>query len=150
MWVVRKVFKMEEKVYWLDCSFGSWSMKSIRLHIWKFTLRLCTDTQWDSFNTQPWGCDLPLSTYWVFFPVQIVLTPLLSVFSYFDAATLLQFILKPCFFWIIILLQGRCLALIEAASDVQEQGAVDDRDTFLHGVRDLLSIHSSNKLNDFH
>lgn len=48
-----------------------------------------------------------------------------------------------------ILLQGRCLGLIEAASDVQEQGAVDDRDTFLHGVRDLLSIHSSNKHNDF-
>ncbi|KAH9649931.1 AUGMIN subunit 3 [Citrus sinensis] len=38
---------------------------------------------------------------------------------------------------------GRCLGLIEAASDVQEQGAVDDRDTFLHGVRDLLSIHSN-------
>ncbi|PWA47663.1 HAUS augmin-like complex subunit 3 [Artemisia annua] len=38
---------------------------------------------------------------------------------------------------------GRCLALIQAASDVQEQGAVDDRDTFLHGVRDLLSIHSN-------
>ncbi|KAK0592277.1 hypothetical protein LWI29_016386 [Acer saccharum] len=38
---------------------------------------------------------------------------------------------------------GRCLALIEAVSDVQEQGAVDDRDTFLHGVRDLLSIHSN-------
>ncbi|KAI3829873.1 hypothetical protein L1987_04004 [Smallanthus sonchifolius] len=37
----------------------------------------------------------------------------------------------------------RCLALIQAASDVQEQGAVDDRDTFLHGVRDLLSIHSN-------
>lgn len=36
------------------------------------------------------------------------------------------------------------MALIQAASDVQEQGAVDDRDTFLHGVRDLLSIHSSN------
>lgn len=43
------------------------------------------------------------------------------------------------------MLKGHCLALIEAASDVQEQGAVDDRDTFLHGVRDLLSIHSSNK-----
>ncbi|KAJ0053578.1 hypothetical protein Pint_02598 [Pistacia integerrima] len=42
-----------------------------------------------------------------------------------------------------MMLQGRCLALIEAASDVQEQGAVDDRDTFLHGVRDLLSIHSN-------
>ncbi|KAL7247036.1 hypothetical protein ACSBR2_002030 [Camellia fascicularis] len=38
---------------------------------------------------------------------------------------------------------GRCLALIQATSDVQEQGAVDDRDTFLHGVRDLLSIHSN-------
>ncbi|KAK3228434.1 hypothetical protein Dsin_000315 [Dipteronia sinensis] len=38
---------------------------------------------------------------------------------------------------------GRCLALIEAVSDVQEHGAVDDRDTFLHGVRDLLSIHSN-------
>lgn len=38
---------------------------------------------------------------------------------------------------------GRYLALIQAASDVQEQGAVDDRDTFLHGVRDLLSIHSN-------
>ncbi|KAK6940446.1 HAUS augmin-like complex subunit 3, N-terminal [Dillenia turbinata] len=37
---------------------------------------------------------------------------------------------------------GRCLALIQAASDVHEQGAVDDRDTFLHGVRDLLSIYS--------
>ncbi|KAJ4730336.1 AUGMIN subunit 3 [Melia azedarach] len=38
---------------------------------------------------------------------------------------------------------GRCLALIEAAADVRELGAVDDRDTFLHGVRDLLSIHSN-------
>nr|POE62039.1 augmin subunit 3 [Quercus suber] len=38
---------------------------------------------------------------------------------------------------------GRCLALIQAASDVQEQGAVDDKDNFLHGVRDLLSIHSN-------
>ncbi|GKU85918.1 hypothetical protein SLEP1_g518 [Rubroshorea leprosula] len=37
----------------------------------------------------------------------------------------------------------QCMALIQAASDVQEQGAVDDRDTFLHGVRDLLSIHSN-------
>ncbi|KDO61143.1 hypothetical protein CISIN_1g0071262mg, partial [Citrus sinensis] len=37
---------------------------------------------------------------------------------------------------------GRCLALIEAASDVQEQGAVDDRDTFLHGVRDLLNAQA--------
>ena len=32
---------------------------------------------------------------------------------------------------------------MQAASEVHEQGAVDDRDTFLHGVRDLLSIHSS-------
>ncbi|KAL3531048.1 hypothetical protein ACH5RR_010370 [Cinchona calisaya] len=38
---------------------------------------------------------------------------------------------------------GRCMALIQASSDVQEQGAVDDRDTFLHGVRDLLSIYSN-------
>lgn len=38
---------------------------------------------------------------------------------------------------------GRCLSLIQAASEVHEQGAVDDRDTFLHGVRDLLSIHSN-------
>ncbi|KAM2948365.1 hypothetical protein FF1_035381 [Malus domestica] len=38
--------------------------------------------------------------------------------------------------------RGRCLALIQAASDVQEQG-VDDQDHFLHGVRDLLSIHSN-------
>ncbi|KAK4749061.1 hypothetical protein SAY87_026510 [Trapa incisa] len=38
---------------------------------------------------------------------------------------------------------GHCLALIQAASEVQEQGAVDDRDTFLHGVRDLLNIHSN-------
>ncbi|ONH92705.1 hypothetical protein PRUPE_8G191000 [Prunus persica] len=34
---------------------------------------------------------------------------------------------------------GRCLALIQAASDVQEQGGVDDQDHFLHGVRDLLN-----------
>lgn len=33
--------------------------------------------------------------------------------------------------------------MVQAASDVPEQGAVDDRDTFLHGVRDLLSIYSS-------
>ncbi|MBA0700316.1 hypothetical protein Goari_005620 [Gossypium aridum] len=37
---------------------------------------------------------------------------------------------------------GRCLALIQAASEVQEQGAVDDRDTFLHGVRDLLNAQA--------
>ncbi|KAL3828953.1 hypothetical protein ACJIZ3_017755 [Penstemon smallii] len=38
---------------------------------------------------------------------------------------------------------GRCMALVEAASDVTEQGTVDDRDTFLHGVRELLSIYSN-------
>ncbi|CAO2818987.1 unnamed protein product [Amaranthus hypochondriacus] len=38
---------------------------------------------------------------------------------------------------------GRCLALTQAVSEVQEQGAVDDRDNFLHGVRDLLSIYSN-------
>lgn len=38
---------------------------------------------------------------------------------------------------------GHCLSLIQATSEVHEQGAVDDRDTFLHGVRDLLSIHSN-------
>ncbi|XP_047270161.1 AUGMIN subunit 3 isoform X2 [Capsicum annuum] len=38
---------------------------------------------------------------------------------------------------------GRCMALIQAASDVQEQGAVDDRDTFLHGIRDLLRLYSN-------
>ncbi|CAI0426482.1 unnamed protein product [Linum tenue] len=38
---------------------------------------------------------------------------------------------------------GRYLALIQAASDIQEQGAVDDRDALLHGIRDLLSIHSN-------
>lgn len=42
------------------------------------------------------------------------------------------------------------MALIQAASDVQEQGAVDDRDTFLHGVRDLLSIYSSNHSSNQH
>uniref|UniRef100_A0A7N0ZYF0 Uncharacterized protein n=1 Tax=Kalanchoe fedtschenkoi TaxID=63787 RepID=A0A7N0ZYF0_KALFE len=30
-----------------------------------------------------------------------------------------------------------------AASEVPEQGAVDDRDTFLHSIRDLLSLRSS-------
>ncbi|CAI9770667.1 unnamed protein product [Fraxinus pennsylvanica] len=38
---------------------------------------------------------------------------------------------------------GHCIALVQAASDVPEQGAVDDRDIFLHGVRDLLSIYSN-------
>lgn len=39
--------------------------------------------------------------------------------------------------------------MVQAASEVQEHGAVDDRDTFLHGVRDLLSIHSSRFWNSF-
>ncbi|KAJ8899484.1 hypothetical protein K2173_018458 [Erythroxylum novogranatense] len=38
---------------------------------------------------------------------------------------------------------GHCMVLTQAASDFQEQGAVDDRDTLLHGIRDLLSIHSN-------
>ncbi|GAA0168247.1 hypothetical protein LIER_40526 [Lithospermum erythrorhizon] len=38
---------------------------------------------------------------------------------------------------------GRYMALIQAASDVHEQGAVDDRDTLLHAIRDLLSIYSN-------
>ncbi|KAL9252248.1 AUGMIN subunit 3-like protein [Drosera capensis] len=42
---------------------------------------------------------------------------------------------------------GRCLSLIQAASDEQEQGAVDDRDTLLHGIRDLLSIYSNSQAN---
>ncbi|GMN50209.1 hypothetical protein TIFTF001_019371 [Ficus carica] len=37
---------------------------------------------------------------------------------------------------------GRCLALIQAASDVQEQGGVDDQDHFLHSVRDLLNAQA--------
>ncbi|WCJ37236.1 AUGMIN subunit 3 [Euphorbia peplus] len=41
---------------------------------------------------------------------------------------------------------GRCIALTQAAYDTQEQGAVDDRDTLLHGVRDLLSIHSNTQV----
>ncbi|KAK9222877.1 hypothetical protein WN944_011317 [Citrus x changshan-huyou] len=32
---------------------------------------------------------------------------------------------------------------LQAAAGKQEQGAVDDQDTFLHGVRDLLSSHSN-------
>lgn len=38
---------------------------------------------------------------------------------------------------------GRCLALIQAASDVQEQGGVHDSDHFLHAIRDLLKIYSN-------
>ncbi|CAA7395246.1 unnamed protein product [Spirodela intermedia] len=36
-----------------------------------------------------------------------------------------------------------CSTLIQISSEKHEQGAVDDRDIFLHGVRDLLSIHSN-------
>nr|ATG71216.1 AUGMIN subunit3 [Callitropsis funebris] len=39
----------------------------------------------------------------------------------------------------------RCLSLIEAGSEPHEQGAVDDRDTLLHRIRDLLSIHTNNQ-----
>lgn len=42
--------------------------------------------------------------------------------------------------------QGRCLALIQAASDVQEQGGVHDSDHFLHAIRDMLKIYSSEDL----
>ncbi|KAH7294529.1 hypothetical protein KP509_27G004800 [Ceratopteris richardii] len=39
----------------------------------------------------------------------------------------------------------KCFALIQAAADVQEQGAVDDRDKLLHQVRDLLIIHADDQ-----
>lgn len=42
-----------------------------------------------------------------------------------------------------LLKQEKCFALIQAGGEVQEQGAVDDRDTLLHQVRDLLNIHAS-------
>ncbi|KAF6157832.1 hypothetical protein GIB67_003732 [Kingdonia uniflora] len=38
---------------------------------------------------------------------------------------------------------SRCLSLIQAASEGHGQGAVDDRDTLMHSVRDLLSIYSN-------
>ncbi|CAD6340000.1 unnamed protein product [Miscanthus lutarioriparius] len=38
---------------------------------------------------------------------------------------------------------GHYNSLIQASSEVREQGAIDDRDTFLHAVRDLLCIHSN-------
>uniref|UniRef100_A0A0D9WMQ7 HAUS augmin-like complex subunit 3 N-terminal domain-containing protein n=1 Tax=Leersia perrieri TaxID=77586 RepID=A0A0D9WMQ7_9ORYZ len=38
---------------------------------------------------------------------------------------------------------GHCTSLIQAATEVREQGAIDDRDTFLHAVRDLLCVHSN-------
>ncbi|KAE9591965.1 hypothetical protein Lal_00038366 [Lupinus albus] len=38
---------------------------------------------------------------------------------------------------------GRCLALIQAASDVPEQGGVHDSDHFLHAIRDLLKVYSN-------
>ncbi|KAF3793672.1 AUGMIN subunit 3 [Nymphaea thermarum] len=37
----------------------------------------------------------------------------------------------------------RCLSLIQIASEAHEQGAVDDRDSFLHAVRDLLSLYTN-------
>ncbi|XP_061357228.1 AUGMIN subunit 3-like isoform X1 [Gastrolobium bilobum] len=37
----------------------------------------------------------------------------------------------------------RCLALIQAASDDQEQGGVHDSDLFLHAIRDLLKLYSN-------
>jgi hypothetical protein len=42
--------------------------------------------------------------------------------------------------------QGHYNSLIQAASEVREQGAIDDHDTFLHAVRDLLRVHSSKQL----
>eukprot|EP00250_Pteridium_aquilinum_P027577 c3524_g1_i1 orf=418-2268(-) len=39
----------------------------------------------------------------------------------------------------------KCFALIQAGAEVQEQGAVDDRDTLLHQVRDLLNIHANDQ-----
>ncbi|XP_024525026.1 AUGMIN subunit 3 [Selaginella moellendorffii] len=36
----------------------------------------------------------------------------------------------------------RCLSLSQAGAEAQEHGAVDDRDTFLHRVRDLLNIYT--------
>uniref|UniRef100_A0A0E0L8S2 HAUS augmin-like complex subunit 3 N-terminal domain-containing protein n=1 Tax=Oryza punctata TaxID=4537 RepID=A0A0E0L8S2_ORYPU len=41
------------------------------------------------------------------------------------------------------LLRGHCTSLIQAATEVREQGAIDDRDTLLHAVRDLLCVHSN-------
>ncbi|KAG2604694.1 AUGMIN subunit 3-like [Panicum virgatum] len=38
---------------------------------------------------------------------------------------------------------GHYNSLIQAASEVREQGAIDDRDTFLHAVRDILCVHSN-------
>nr|BAD72447.1 unknown protein [Oryza sativa Japonica Group] len=38
---------------------------------------------------------------------------------------------------------GHCTSLIQAATEVREQGAIDDRDTLLHAVRDLLCVHSN-------
>lgn len=34
------------------------------------------------------------------------------------------------------------MGLTLAATEAQEHGGVDDRDTFLHRVRDLLNIHT--------
>ncbi|BBN07186.1 HAUS augmin-like complex subunit 3 [Marchantia polymorpha subsp. ruderalis] len=38
----------------------------------------------------------------------------------------------------------RYTALANAAAETNEQGAVDDQDTFLHRVRDILNIHACN------
>jgi HAUS augmin-like complex subunit 3 len=35
-----------------------------------------------------------------------------------------------------------CVGLAVVGAEAHEHGAVDDRDTFLHRVRDLLSIHT--------
>lgn len=42
------------------------------------------------------------------------------------------------------------MGLIFAGTEAQEQGGVDDRDTFLHRVRDLLSIHARMCLHQAH
>ncbi|KAH9794142.1 AUGMIN subunit 3 [Citrus sinensis] len=49
----------------------------------------------------------------------------------------------PALCWELAQLQDTYI--LQAAAGKQEQGAVDDQDTFLHGVRDLLSSHSSNE-----
>ncbi len=39
-------------------------------------------------------------------------------------------------------MQDGCVGLAVVGAEAHEHGAVDDRDTFLHRVRDLLSIHT--------
>ncbi|KAF6162735.1 hypothetical protein GIB67_029004 [Kingdonia uniflora] len=46
--------------------------------------------------------------------------------------------------------RSRCLSLIQATSEGHEQGVVDDRDTLMHDVRDLLSIYSSNPTTSYY